>query len=63
MYLNYFRCIQQILSGVVVSMLYWTIWVVGSNPTVLRVNFFFFQMEETFTFMITDSLKYHLSVI
>ena len=64
MYLNYLRCIQQILSDLVVSIVYWTIWFVGSNPAVLQVNFFFFKTEETFTVMITNisSLKYHLSV-
>ena len=42
MYLNYFTSIQQILSGLVVSVVYWTVWVAGSNPTVFQVNFFFF---------------------
>ena len=60
MYLNYFISIQQILSGPVVSVVYWTIWVVGSNPTVFRINFIFFQIEETCTFIIISSLKYHL---
>ena len=45
--LKLFRLFQQILSGLVVSVAYWTIWVVGSNPTVFRINFFFFQIEET----------------
>ena len=40
MYLNYFTTIQQILSGLVVSVVYCTIWVVGSNPTIFRINFF-----------------------
>ena len=31
--LNYFIYIQQILSDLVVSVVYWTIWVLGSNPT------------------------------
>ena len=38
MYLNYLTPIQQILSGLVVSVVYWTIWVVGANPTVFRIN-------------------------
>ena len=37
MYLNYIISIQQILSGQVVSVIYWTIWVLGSNPTVFAV--------------------------
>ena len=40
MYLNHFMLTQQILSGLVVSIVYWTIWVVGSNPTLFHVNFF-----------------------
>ena len=63
MYLNYFTSFQQILSGLVFSVVYWTIWVVGSNPTVFHINFFFFQIEETCTFMNISSVKYHLSVI
>ena len=55
--------IQQILSGLVVGVVYWTIWVVGSNPTVIHLEFFFFQIEETCTFMNISSLKYHLGVI
>ena len=42
---------QQILSGLVVSVVYYTFWVVGSNPTLFRINFFFFQIEETCSFM------------
>ena len=63
MYLNYFTTIQQILSGLVVSVVYCTIWVVGSNPTIFRINFFFFKIEETCTFMNISSLKYHRSLI
>ena len=51
MYLNYFTSIQQIISGLVVSVVYYTIWVVGSHPTVFHTNFFFFQIEGTGTFM------------
>ena len=43
-----------------VSVVYYTFWVVGSNPTLFRINFFFFQIEETCTFMNISSLKYHL---
>ena len=65
MYLNYFISAQQIVSSLVVSIVYGTIWVVGSNLTVhvLLINFFFFQIEETCTFMNICGLKYHLSVI
>ena len=45
--LKLFRLFEQIFSGLVVSVAYCTIWVVGSNPTVFRINFFFFQIEET----------------
>ena len=45
MYLNYFTTIQQILSGLVVSVVYCTIWVVGSNPTIFRINFFSFKLK------------------
>ena len=62
MYLYYFTSIWQILSGLVVSVVYWTIWVVGSNTTAFRINFVFFEIEETSTFMNISSLKYHLSV-
>ena len=41
MYLNYFSSIQQILGDLVVSVVYWTIWVVGSNLTVLQIKLFF----------------------
>ena len=57
MYLNYFRCIQQILSGLVVSMVYWTIWIVGSNPTFLRVNFFFLSNGRDFHFHDHEQLE------
>ena len=57
MYLNYFTNIQQILSGLVVSVVYCTIWVVGSNPTIFHINFFFFQIEETCTFQLEISSK------
>ena len=63
MYLNYFTSIQQILSGLVDNVVYWTIWVVDSNPTVLPINFFFFQIGKNCTFMNISCLKYHLSVI
>ena len=69
MYLNYYASIQQILSGLVVGVVYWTIRGVGSNPTIIRLELFFFQFEETCTFMnistftSISSLKYHLSVI
>ena len=63
MYFNYFTSFQQILSGLVFSVVYWTIWVVGSNPTVFHINFFFFQIEETCTFMNISISKYYLSVI
>ena len=43
--LKLFRLFQQILSGLVVSVAYWTIWVVGSNPTVFRINFFSFRLK------------------
>ena len=32
----------------------------GSNPIVSHIYFFFFQIEETCTFMNSSSLKYHL---
>ena len=51
MYLNYYASIQQIFSGLVVGVVYWTIWVMGSNPTVICLELFFFQIEETCTFM------------
>jgi len=41
MYFNYFPSVHQILSVLMVSVVYWTIWVVGSNPTVFCINFFF----------------------
>ena len=41
MYLNYFHAIQQLLSGLVVSVVCWTFWVVGSNRTAFHINFFF----------------------
>ena len=64
MYLNYFTSFQQILSGLVFSIVYWTIWVVGSNPTVFHISFqFFFQIEETCTFMNISSLKYQCDII
>ena len=63
MYLNYFTFIQQMPSGLEVSVVYWTTWVVGSNPTVLGINFSFYQIEETSTYMNISSYKYHLSVI
>ena len=62
MYLNYFTSIQQILSGLVVSVVYWTNWVVDANPSVFCIIFFAFQIEETCTFMNISSFKYHLSV-
>ena len=43
--LKLFLLFQQILSGLVVSVAYWTIWVVGSNPTVFRINFFSFRLK------------------
>ena len=46
MYLNYFTSIQRILGGLVVSVVYWTIWIVGSNLTVLQIKFFPFQIED-----------------
>ena len=63
MNLNYYLCIHQIRSGLVVSVVKSVSCVVGSNPTVLRNNFFFYQIEETCTFMNISSLNYHLSVI
>ena len=33
-----------------------------SNPTILHINLFFFQIEKTCTFMNISSLKYHQSV-
>ena len=63
MYLNYYASIQQILSGLVVGVVYWTIRGVGSNSTVIRLEFFFFQFEETCTYMNISSLKYHKSDI
>ena len=62
-YLNYFISIEEILSGLVVSVEYWTIYVVGSNSTVFRIYIFFFEIEETCTFMNISNLKYNLSVI
>ena len=35
----------------------------GSIPTVFRIEFCFFHVEETCTFMNISSLKYNLSVI
>ena len=35
----------------------------GFDSYCLSYNFFFFQIEETCTFMNISSLKYHLSVI
>ena len=49
-------------SGLVVSVLGWVFWIVGSNLTAFHI-FFFFQIEETCTFMNISSLEYHLSVI
>ena len=46
-----------------VNVVYWAFWVAGSNPTLLRIIFFFFQIEDTCTFMNIYSSKYHLSVI
>ena len=63
MYLNYYLSIQQILSELGVSVLHWVILVVGSNSTVFHTNSFFFQIEESWTFMNVSTLKYHLSVI
>ena len=63
MYLNYFLTVQQILSGLAVSAVYWVFWIVGSNRTALHINFFLFQIEETCTFMNISSLTYRLSVI
>ena len=40
MYLNYFPTIHQIRGGLVVSVVYWVFWVVGSNLTALHINFF-----------------------
>ena len=45
MYLNYFLTIQQILSGLVISLVYWVLWIVGSNPTALHIKIFVFQIE------------------
>ena len=44
-YLNYFSSIQQILSGLVVSVVYWTIWVVGLYPAIFRISFFSFKLK------------------
>ena len=41
MYLNYFLTIQQILGGLVVSVVYWVFWIVHSNPTALHSSLFF----------------------
>ena len=61
MYLNYFTSIQQILSGLVVSVVQYTgPFGSGSNPTIFHINFFFFQIKETCTFMNISSLKHHL---
>ena len=43
--LNYFISVQQILIGLVVSVVYWTIWVLGLNPTVFRIIFFSFKLK------------------
>ena len=52
MYLNYFTSIQQILSGRVVSVVYWTVWVVaGFEFYCLSYQFFFLQIKETCPFM------------
>ena len=59
MYLNYLPTIHQIPGGLVVSVVYWAFWVVGSHLTALHINFFF-QIEETCTLMNISSLKYHL---
>ena len=40
-YVLKYTTIQQILSGLVVSVVYCTIWVVGSNPTIFRISNFF----------------------
>ena len=45
MYLNYFTSIQQILSGLVVSVVYWTNWVVDANPSVFCIIFFPFKLK------------------
>ena len=64
MYLNHFLTIQQILSGLFVSVVYWVFWIVRSNPSALHINIFSFKLiEETCTFMNISCLKYHLSVI
>ena len=61
MYLNYFTSIQQILSDLVLSVVHYTgPFGSSSNPTVFRINFFFFQIKETCTFMNISSLKHHL---
>ena len=44
-YLNYFTSIQQILSGLVVSVVYWAIWVVSSNPNIFLINVFSFKLK------------------
>ena len=52
MYLNYFTSIQQILNGRVVSVVYWTVWVVaGFEFYCLSYQFFFLQIKETCPFM------------
>ena len=37
---TYTYMIQQILSGLVVGVVYWTFCVVGLNPTAFHINFF-----------------------
>ena len=44
-----------------VSVVYWIIYVVGSNLTVVHLILFFFQTEQTSTFINIPSLRYHLS--
>ena len=45
MYLDYFTSIQQILSDLVVSVVYWTNWVVDANPSVFCIIFFPFKLK------------------
>ena len=45
MYLNSFISIYQILSGLVVSVVYWTIEVVVSTHTVIGIIFFPFELK------------------
>ena len=52
MYLNYITSIQQILCSRVVSVVYWTTWVVaGFEFYCLSYQFFFLQIKETCPFM------------